>query len=459
MEETNVKQELRWAAQPVRQLLHLAWPIAVSMLSVSVMTLTDTMFVGWLGASPLAGVGLGGTAVFVLMCFPWGLLGGAKVLVSQAGGAGRRKEAGPYLGAALLLASVLGLVIMGGGLAAADMLRTLSSTAESGQASVSYFALRALGIPVFLLGVAIRETRYGLGDSRSPMVASVLSNGLNIVLDYLFIFPLGMGVGGAALATVIAQVVETLVLVGVQGKDRLPVLTARWRHIRAVWQLGWPSGLQWAMETGAFSVLAVMISMFDEVQMAAHQIVLQIIHFGFLPAVAVQSAVSVLCGQSVGAGRRQLVKLVARQALMLAITYMGLFAVAMAVFGMVVVRAFTDDVAVQGAAQALIWVAVVFQVFDAANIVARGALQGTGDVRYPAVLGVVLSWVCTPPLMWLLGYRHGMGAAGGWIGLCLEIMVGAVLFWWRLERGGWHHAADRASALAGRHPSPGVASG
>ncbi|HPY18380.1 MAG TPA: MATE family efflux transporter, partial [Polyangiaceae bacterium] len=151
----------------------------------------------------------------------------------------------------------------------------------------------------------------------------------------------------------------------------MPVLTARWRHIRAVWQLGWPSGLQWAMETGAFSVLAVMISMFDEVQMAAHQIVLQIIHFGFLPAVAVQSAVSVLCGQSVGAGRRQLVKLVARQALMLAITYMGLFAVAMAVFGMVVVRAFTDDVAVQGAAQALIWVAVVFQVFDAANIVAR----------------------------------------------------------------------------------------
>jgi len=218
MEETNVKQELRWAAQPVRQLLHLAWPIAVSMLSVSVMTLTDTMFVGWLGASPLAGVGLGGTAVFVLMCFPWGLLGGAKVLVSQAVGAGRRKEAGPYLGAALLLASVLGLVIMGGGLAAADMLRTLSSTAESGQASVSYFALRALGIPVFLLGVAIRETRYGLGDSRSPMVASVLSNGLNIVLDYLFIFPLGMGVGGAALATVIAQVVETLVLVACRGR-------------------------------------------------------------------------------------------------------------------------------------------------------------------------------------------------------------------------------------------------
>jgi MATE family multidrug resistance protein len=448
MEASSKKEGLQWADRPVRELLRLAWPIAISMVSVSVMTLTDTMFVGWLGAPSLAGVGLGGTAVFVTLCFPWGLMSGAKVLVAQSVGSGRRRDAGPYLGAAILLALAIGLVVTASGLAAGDVLHSLASTQEAGQAAVSYFSTRVWVTPVFLMGVALRETRYGLGDSRSPMVASIVANGLNVALDYVFIFPLGMGVAGAALATVIAQVTEAVMLLGVQWLDRIPVRAVRWVHVRAVWQLGWPSGVQWAMEMGAFSALAVMISMYDEVQMAAHQIVLQIIHFSFLPAVALHSATSVLCGQSVGAGRRDLVKVVARRALVVAASYMGLFAVAMALFGMVAVRAFTEDPAVQQAAIALVRIAVVFQVFDAANIVARGALQGTGDVRFPAVVGVALSWVSTPPLMWLLGYRYGMGAAGGWMGLCVEIMAGALLFWWRLERGGWHRAADRASALA-----------
>jgi MATE family multidrug resistance protein len=145
-----------------------------------------------------------------------------------------------------------------------------------------------------------------------------------------------------------------------------------------------------------------------------------------------------------------MVKVVARRALLVAASYMGLFSVALALFGVTVVRAFTSDPAVVQAATSLIRIAIVFQVFDAANIVARGALQGTGDVRFPAVVGVIASWMCTPSLMWLLGYRYGMGAAGGWTGLCIEIIVAALVFWWRLERGGWRASADRAAALAER---------
>ena len=75
---------------PLRELLRLAWPIAVSMLSYSIMTLVDTLLVGRLGPAALAGVGLGGTAAFALLCFSFGLIRGTKTLVSQAVGAGRR---------------------------------------------------------------------------------------------------------------------------------------------------------------------------------------------------------------------------------------------------------------------------------------------------------------------------------------------------------------------------------
>jgi hypothetical protein len=52
----------------------------------------------------------------------------------------------------------------------------------------------------------------------------------------------------------------------------------------------------------------------------------------------------------------------------------------------------------------------------------------------------------TPPLAWLLGMRAGLGAAGGWIGLAFEIIVGAAIFWWRVHRGGWRHAAEASRA-------------
>jgi MATE family multidrug resistance protein len=111
-----------------------------------------------------------------------------------------------------------------------------------------------------------------------------------------------------------------------------------------------------------------------------------------------------------------------------------------------IVAGFTDDPAVVRVAIALLHVAAVFQIFDALNAVMRGVLRGTGDVRFSAVIGVVCAWVCTPPLTWLLGWRLGLGAYGGWIGLCLEIVVSAALLVWRVERHGWRAAARRARA-------------
>src|SRR5215468_6313149 len=99
---------LTWIEHPGRELLRLAWPITVSMVSFSMMTLTSTAFVAHVGADELAGVGLGGIVGFALVCFGIGLLRAAKTLVSQAVGAGRRDRIPELLGAALGLAGMLG---------------------------------------------------------------------------------------------------------------------------------------------------------------------------------------------------------------------------------------------------------------------------------------------------------------------------------------------------------------
>ena len=442
------QRALSWARSPLSELLRLAWPMAVSMLSYVVMTLVDTLFVSRMGAAPLAGVGLGGTALWVLICFPFGVLQGAKVLVSQARGAGQHDQVGAYWQGALVWALGLGLATPLLGLGLGQLLPLVTASDLAAVAASDYFHVRLAGVPVVLLFCAAREVRQGLGDTRSPMKASVVANLLNVVLDYLLMVQLEWGVAGAALASVLANVVQAVMLLRVQLRAQPGAQLPGWSHLKALWRMGWPTGSQMLIEMGCYATLTVMVSRYSALHMAAHQVTIQVIHFSFLPALALGEACSVMVGQAVGAGRQDLVRSLARLTLAVGAVYTGLCAVLFAVAGGLIARAFTSEAQLGSLIVTLLAVAAVFQVFDAANIIGRFALRGTGDVRFAALVGVLGSWACTPPAMWLLGYQLGMGVVGGWVGLCVELLVVAALFWWRLERGGWRRASDQAQAQA-----------
>ena len=435
---------MSWAERPTPELMRLAWPIVVSMVSYSTMTLVDTLFVSSIGPSALAGVGLGGLVMWGVICFPWGLLQGAKVLVSQAAGAGREHRYGPLLAAAQGWALVMGAICVGAGLLMTLVAGSVTATAGAAASMSTYLWIRALGTPLLLLFAAEREVRQGLGDSRSPMVASVTANVVNVGLDYLFIMVLGFGVSGAAWATVLAGSVELGLLAGVLRGTRPALGRLRLADMAAVWRMGWPTGVQFFIEMGSFLLLSVMISRYAELDMAAHQITIQLIHFSFMPAVALGEACAVMTGQAVGAGRMELVRGVAHRTMWMAGVYTGACGLVFGLGGEVLASWFTTDAALIALTRTLLLVAALFQVFDGANIVYRGALRGTGDVRFPAVVGILAAWICTPPSMWLLGYKLGMGALGGWIGLSVELIGVAFILWWRLERLGWHQAAIRA---------------
>jgi MATE family multidrug resistance protein len=435
-----------WKKRPKRALLRLAWPIATSTISYSLMTLVDTLLVARVGRSELAGVALGGMAAFVLLCFGIGLLRAGNTVVAQAVGARRLDEIPALRGAAVASAVALSVAMIGlGVLTARWLLPHLSATPAAGASAATYLGIRILGAPFVLVYVALRETRYGQGDARSPMVATVVANLVNIGLAFLFIFVWHKGVAGAAAATVIAHAVELAVLLLAfrVGRERVLALPDA-RRVAALWRLGVPIGLQWLLEVGAFALLSLSISLLSEAQMAAHQIAIQVIHFTFLPVWAVGEAACVLAGQAVGADQDDLVIDVARIAAWVSGGYAAAAALVLGVAAPVIVRSFTTDPAVVETGIKLLYVAAVFQLFDAANVVARGVLRGAGDVRYAAVVGVVTAWLATPPLAWLLGYVLGLGAFGGWLGLCLEIIVGSAILARRVIRRSWAPAAARS---------------
>jgi MATE family multidrug resistance protein len=432
---------LSWTERPARALLRLAAPITVSTLSFSAMTLASTAFVAHIGADELAGVGLGGVVCFALVCFGIGLLRGAKTLVSQAIGAGRRDRIDEFLGAAVGIGVMLGFVALALGHLVAPLLEHLASSARTGHFAAQYLALRSLGAPPLLLLVALREGRYGEGDTTRPMRASLAGNVVNIGLDSLLILGLGWGVRGAAFAALCGNMVELLVLA---WPMRARIFGLRWRRdaARAVWNQGLPNGLQFVMEVGAFTILTAMVATMSSTDAAAHLMVLHVINVSFLPAHALAEAASVLVGQAVGAGRYELVSKVAARAMAVGGAYAFACSIVLATLGGSIAAGLSSgDLALAHTATTLMHVSLAFLIADAANVIARGVLRGASDVKYAATVGVLTSWFTTPPVAWLLGIHWGLGAPGGWWGLAGEVIVGASLFWLRIVRGGWRAAA------------------
>ena len=424
-----------------RELVSLAWPITVSTLSFTVMTVVDTAFVGRLGSAALAGVGLGGIALWTVVCFGYGVLRAVKVLVSQSVGAGEREQALPFLAAGVYAALALSALALGLGWGIAHYLPGFSASPEAGRVAHTYLSIRLLGAPIVLVSCAIREARYGFGDSRSPMYAALFSNAVHIPLNYLMIFRAGWGIAGAAYATLFVQLLELIWLLSTQTKSGFGFGHARLEHLRSVFRIGLPTGSEFFLGVAAFSALVLLIARMGEADLAAHQIALQIVHFAFMPAVSIGEAASVLAGRAVGANDDHQVLQVAKNALWLAALYAAGCGLIFVFGAASLLGLFSSDAKVQAVGVHLLYVAAGFQVFDAATIVARAVLRGTGDVRVPALLAIGSGWSFVPGLTWFLGIHHGFGAVGGWLALTVDVTVSALLFWWRLSRGHWLPAA------------------
>lgn len=441
---SSISSSVDWAERPNRALIRLAWPITVSMLSYSTMTLVSTAFVARIGADELAGVGLAAVLGFALLCFGIGLSRATKTLVSQALGAGRADRNDDYLAAALALAGALAVAATVAAYALAPLTIYICASPAAAEHASTYLRIRMLGAFLVLGFATLREMRYGEGDTQAPMRASVVGNIVNLALDVVLILGLEWGVAGAAIAVLFGNATE-LVLVAWPMRHRLRRLTLRRDALLAVWRQGVPNGVQFILEVGAFLLLTGVIAGMSSAQGAAHQMVLQVMNVAFLPAHAIAESTSVLAGQAVGAGRFDLVRKVASRGLLLGTAYGLLFSVMVVVLGDQVASALAGrDRELGAVATTLMHVSLLFLWSDAANVVGRGVLRGASDVKWAARVAVITSWVTTPPLAWLLGIHLEWGAAGGWLALAIEIGVGAGIFWARIVRGGWIPAATRA---------------
>ncbi len=290
-----------------RAILGLAIPALGALAIDPLLTLADTAFVAQLGTTELAALGVD-TAILGFAFFAFNFLAYVTTpLVARALGRGRRDEARRWVGDALLLAVGLGVMVTLVVLVAAPLLvELMGATPEVGEPAVSYLRIRALATPAVLIVTTGHGAFRGHMDTRTPLVVAAGVNGLNLVLDPLLIFALGLGLEGAAVATVIAQYVGAVWFLWLIRSRRMASLPRNFKDsLPSLLALG-RNGALLTMRTGlllaAFTVAASTATRQGAEAIAAHQLVAQLFLLSAMLADSFAIAAQAMVGETAGQG-------------------------------------------------------------------------------------------------------------------------------------------------------------
>jgi putative MATE family efflux protein len=431
-----------------RAILLLAVPMVVEMCMESVFAVVDVFFVGRLGPSAVATVGLVESLMIVVYTLAFGLSIGAGAIVARRIGEQDADAAARAAVQVLLLGAVLAIALaLAGSIWAPELLALMGAEAEVLRDGTTFARVTLAGSATAFLLFLVNAVFRGAGDAAVAMRVLILANGLNCVLDPLLIFGLGplpgFGLTGAAIATTIGRgigLLWALHLLG-RGRGRLRVRAAQMRVEPAtMWRIASLSGwgtVQVAISSASWIGLVRVTALFGSTAMAGYTIAIRIILFVLMPAFGIAAAASTLVGQSLGAALPDRAERAVWTAARVNVAALGAAAVTFWIGAPWLVRLFTADRAtIDVAVYALRVIGLGFPLY-ALGMVLEQAFNGAGDTRTPSWLNLGAFWVVQIPLAWWLATRTPLEERGVFLAVPIAYgalaVASAVLF----RRGAW----------------------
>ncbi len=446
------------------RIFRITWPVMLSQLSYTAMGFIDTVMVGRLGVTALAAVGLGSLLVWWLLSFLVGGLAGVNTAVAQAEGARDGRAAGVAFWQGTYMGVLGGLLLMLFWPFLPALMAWIGPTGEVGDIASEYLQIRLLSA-VTLVPLVVSDAFYrGLGRTDIPLRAAVAQLVLNCGLNYGFIFGnLGfprLGAPGAALGTVLAQLIVGCILFAsaVYGRHGVRCeLRSTWRLdpvvLRSLVGLSLPIAIQSFMEMGGVSVFSAVIARLGEAQMAATNAVIQNWGVAFMAAFGLSVGATTLVGQAVGARQPEIAQRAVGRVLNLGYVLMGLLAVVYLAVPQQLMAIFAEgeDLArLQPFARPLFTIVVVCLVLDLRFMAFSGALRGAGDTAFPMWVNIGSAWlVFVPAVLWVTP-RYGMIAA--WWCFVLHLTVMSVVLSVRFRSRAWMGKSLRERVEEGASP-------
>ena len=382
----------------MKLILGFAVPLLMGMLFQQVYSLVDTIIVGrFLGVSALAAVGATGSINFLIVGFCQGICNGFALPVAQRFGAkdydGLRKYVGNSAVLSIIFGGAITLITV---IACRPILELMQTPADIIDLSYHYIIVIFAGIPAIMLYNILSAYLRSLGDSITPVIFLVLSAGLNIGLDLLFIVTFHWGVFGAAFATVLSQAVSgilCLILI-IKKFDLLHLKREDWKldwgYSRYLLIMGLPMGLQYSITAIGSVILQASVNTLGSTAVASMTAGSRISMFVVCPFDALGSTMATFGGQNVGAGRLDRLGRGLRSAVILGAIYSALILVILIFFGRDLILLFVsakEAAVIAQAKQFLVTNAAFYLMLALVNIV-RFLIQGMGFSGFAVFAGV-----------------------------------------------------------------------
>lgn len=302
--------------KPIKQILLFSIPLVMGTLFQQLYSFVDTIMVGRLiSTNALAAVGAAYSLNFLTLGFVQGACVGFGIPLAQSIGAKDEKEFKRYFWNAgwLCILLTVGMTIVTT-LAAEPLLRMVQTPADIFEQAVTYVRIIFLGIPAAILYNFSASALRAVGDSKHPFYFLVFSSFLNIALDYVFIVPIPLGVAGAALATVLSQLVSGLLNLGwlvlKTGflKESGGLKGVSGRHVKRLCIVGFPMGFEYSISAIGAVVMQSAINSLGSIAVAGQTAGEKIRQMFTLPMESVGMGMATYVGQNDGAKRYDRIK-------------------------------------------------------------------------------------------------------------------------------------------------------
>ena len=431
-----------------KALVALLIPIVVEQLLNSFMGMIDTMMVSNVGSEALSGVSLVDSVNNLIVQLFSAMATGAAIVCSHYVGMRDKEGANNAAKQVVISVGVIALVITVFGITfKRQILGIIFGQIEPGvmENAVIYFFFTALSYPFLALFSAGSAIFRSCGNSRYPMMVSVISNVINIIGNYILIFTFDMGVTGAAIATLISRIFCMVAVYVALAKPRQDIMVNDYMNIRPDWSLiktilaiGIPSGIENSMfQFGKLAIQSTVSTMGTAV-IAAQAMTNILEGLNGIFGLGVGMCLMTVVGQCMGAGRKEEARYYIIKLCIIA--EVGITISCLLVYAMlrpVTVIAGMESTSAALCIEMMTAITIVKPLIWTGSFVPAYGLRAAGDVRFSMTTSIITMWGCRVALCIFLVRTYNMGPMAVWYGMFADWALRSVIFFSRFLSGKW----------------------
>lgn len=447
-----------------RIVMLLAWPAITEMFLNTLVQFVDTAMVGSLGAVAIAAVGINQTPMWMLMGMFAALGVGSTALVARFIGGRNLEDANRVARQSMFVGVIFALAVTVLFQLFGQYIPILMG-AEPEVIPVATMYLRTISF-VFILHFSmfiLTGVLRGAGDTKTPMRVNALANIINIVLNFLLIFPTrelilnlpllpaikfvmpgaGLGIQGAAIGTAFSRglagiIVLYILFAGRRGvKINLFPLRLDWSIIRRIFRIGLPASGERLIMSGGQMMFTVIVLGLGTAQYAAHHLAIVAESVSYMPGIGFSMAATTLVGQGLGAGKPELAQSSGYTTWKFGALTMCGMGVIFLLFPRQLIMLFNRDPEIVRLGAICLRLEALAQLPFSASMVLTGALRGAGDTVWPLIIAATGMWPVRLGLALLFIKVFDLGLVGAWSAMVIDLWVRGIITFLRFRSGRW----------------------